>query len=79
MQYSQASSIASSQSKHGPLIVRGSLAMCLLASKSQPARRHTERGGDLCDGRKRGLASTLFPLANDATTASRVKRSSELC
>jgi hypothetical protein len=32
------------------LIVRGSFAMIHLASKRQPARRYTERGGELFDG-----------------------------
>ena len=54
---------STSQSKHGPLIVRGSFAMSVLASKRQPAWGHSQRGGELLDGRKRGLRLPMLPLA----------------
>ena len=60
------------QSKHGPLIVRGSFAMCLLASNASQhgtlqARRRVVQWS------KRGLASTLFPFVNQLHRPRRIK------
>ena len=54
----------SSQSKHGPLIVRGSFAMIHLAPKRQPARCHSERCGDLFNRGQRRLCLPMLPLAH---------------
>ena len=48
--------------------------MSFTASKRQPARRYTERGGELFDGRKRGLCLPMLPLAHGLARVLRVKR-----
>lgn len=74
-QNSQASARASSQSKHGPLIVRGSLAM--FDPPREPARLDVQYLGQLRDSLKTRLAAPLFPLAHVATCLWRVKRCSD--